>query len=331
MCGAPGQPIHTGLADRLHGTPGRWDMVRCSSQRCGVAWIVPAPSDDTLAQAYRDYYTHAESAPAGTARRIYNQARAAYLGTPGAGGLQHAMLRLLGALLSLSPHRRAAFLASAMWLPARPGATLLEVGCGNGALLEGLRALGWRCTGLEIDPRAVAVARRRGLDVGCGTLRADSFAPESFDAVVMSHVIEHVRDPRELLARCLRVLKPGGRLSLLTPNLRSFGHRRFGADWLHLDPPRHLHLFTAEALAEAVRDAGFGPARSFTTVRDARFTLGGSISLRELGRYRIGELPARIAVRGRMLAWLAWFRMLLDPRSGEEIVVLAERPGEDPR
>jgi len=66
-----------------------------------------------------------------------------------------------------------------------------------------------------------------------------------------------VYDPLETLRRCRELLVPGGRLWLQTPNVDSRGHAVFGAAWRGLEPPRHLVLFSREALADLLGRAGF--------------------------------------------------------------------------
>jgi predicted SAM-dependent methyltransferase len=80
---------------------------------------------------------------------------------------------------------------------------------------------------------------------------------ETFDLVTLSHVIEHLYDPIDVLKTCHKILKPGGRLWLETPNLESKGHEIFGKDWRDLDPPRHLLIFNRSSLIKAIGSAGF--------------------------------------------------------------------------
>src|SRR5207245_1005319 len=124
-------------------------------------------------------------------------------------------------------------------LPSVNGGRLLDVGCGSGDYLVRMRALGWDVAGLEPDHAAASQARRRDLAVEVGTAETADFPAESFDAITLSHVIEHLHDPHVALERCARWLKPHGVLWLATPDLDSAGQRRYGRDWLALDPPRH--------------------------------------------------------------------------------------------
>src|SRR5207249_6934470 len=107
--------------------------------------------------------------------------------------------------------------------------------------------------------------------VHLGPLASHQFASGSFDAIAMSHVIEHVHDPAGLLRECHRILRPGGLLSVVTPNWSSLGHRYFGRSWRGLEPPRHLQLYTLPTLVRELRQAGFVVETARTSVRIADF------------------------------------------------------------
>jgi len=126
---------------------------------------------------------------------------------------------------------------------------LLDLGCGNGRFLALMRDAGWEVRGIEPDPAAAKVAQEQfGIPVIVGTLEDAELPGESFDAITLSHVIEHVHDPIALLSECRRVLKPEGRAVIVTPNIRSLGHQKFGSSWRGLEPPRHLLIFSLTAL-----------------------------------------------------------------------------------
>jgi predicted SAM-dependent methyltransferase len=74
----------------------------------------------------------------------------------------------------------------------------------------------------------------------------------------MSHVIEHLHRPKETLQKINRILKPGGKLIVSTPNFGSLAALIFKSYWFTTDSPRHLFLFTAETLSRMLHEAGFG-------------------------------------------------------------------------
>jgi 2-polyprenyl-3-methyl-5-hydroxy-6-metoxy-1,4-benzoquinol methylase len=96
---------------------------------------------------------------------------------------------------------------------------LLDIGAGQGVLLEEARRIGYEAEGIDVCEALVRKAQARGLSVAC--MRAEDLdARECFDVVTMTDVIEHVPAPRRLLASAHRALKPGGRLIVYTPNHR---------------------------------------------------------------------------------------------------------------
>jgi 2-polyprenyl-3-methyl-5-hydroxy-6-metoxy-1,4-benzoquinol methylase len=327
LCGSTSTILHDNLHDRLFDTPGNWQLLQCTNLKCGLARINPTPRPEVLAAAYENYYTHAVKSADSWLRKQYERLRMGYLSTR-FGYCDYeitAWHKIGGNLLALLPHRRAAFDASVMWLRARPSGKVLEIGCGNGDLLVRLRNLGWQVQGIEPDPKSAAIACARGLQVTMGKLAEGAFEPETFDAIVMSHVIEHVDAPVDLMQICRRYLKSDGRLVVLTPNLCSLGHRWFGRDWLHLDSPRHLNLFTPESIVLACQRGGFNKISCATTVRDANWTLAGSMVLRFGRRYRIGELPRLLRIAGLSLLYLEWLCFAFSQRLGEEIVLVARK------
>ena len=237
--------------------------------------------------AYASYYTHAEKARGNSMPGwVFAAAKRGYLANRfGYGAGAHE--RLAGLLPWLYPGRPSELDFSVMWLEARGRGRLLDVGAGSGWLVAHMNSLGWQAEGLDFDAQAVHRAREMGLTVHTGGLHEQRFPEASFDAVTMSHSIEHVHDPVGWLAEARRILRPGGRLSLATPNTRSFAHARFGEHWFALDPPRHLHLFNRASLGAALERAGFRGTRIFTSVRDANGTFIGARSIRQSGRFEM--------------------------------------------
>jgi SAM-dependent methyltransferase len=97
---------------------------------------------------------------------------------------------------------------------------ILEIGCGKGAILGRLHAAGHDCHGIDVDPDAVreCCAARPHLAVEVGSGDDIPFPPASFDVVLSFDVLEHIRDSPRHVAEVRRVLTPGGRYLLQTPN-----------------------------------------------------------------------------------------------------------------
>lgn len=106
------------------------------------------------------------------------------------------------------------------------------IDCGGGRFLNRMLRAGWYVEGTAFDPKAAErVASRYGIRVSCGVLADLRYAADSFNAVAMSQVIEHLHDPNSLLQECRRVLAPEGRLVVTTPNALSRAHMMDGRCW----------------------------------------------------------------------------------------------------
>ena len=161
--------------------------------------------------------------------------------------------------------RDAFFLARELHALRPAGGRLLEVGSALGFLLAALANWSdWRVEGVEVSRFGAWYARDRfGATVHCGTLDDAAFAPASFDYVVQKDLLEHVTHPRRHLRETRRILRPGGRLRLITPNgdadvqplQRSATAARQGE--LPLLGQGHLSFFTRPQLLRLLDETGF--------------------------------------------------------------------------
>lgn len=325
VCGTNGVVLHEGARDWLFGAPGTWRYRRCPG--CALVWQDPMVTPEDVGRLYQSYYTHARPADTGqsTARRLYRAAQRGHLANRYGYETARWSDRVLGALLALHPGRRADADFLAQYLPARARGRLLDVGCGHGAMLTQMRELGWQAEGIEFDDAAAAVARERGFRVALGTVFTADVPAGAFDAVTMSHVIEHVHDPIATLQRCRALLAPGGTLVAITPNAESWGHRTFGVAWRGLEPPRHLHVFSQRALAQAARAAGFTTVSVQVTIRNARGIFDLSHAIRAAIQRNDGPavIPAP-TVPAELWQAAEWCRTWVQPTAGEELVLVAQ-------
>jgi 2-polyprenyl-3-methyl-5-hydroxy-6-metoxy-1,4-benzoquinol methylase len=272
LCDCAGAKLYGGLRDRLFDAPGTWSILSC--RNCGLIWLDPQPISDEIWKIYGRYFTH-QTAPSGSSPRLAllraNLGRAVLSECYGyrrnneddtEGVLWKRLCRLSWV--------RDIFSFQIMGLKAAWRGRLLDVGCGDGAFLARMKNLGWEVVGVELDEKAANVAKTNfGLDVFIGTLENTGFANESFDAITLNHVIEHVGDPIGLLRRCRDLLRRGGRVVVTTPNAEGLGHRIFREHWRGLEVPRHLMLFSLGTLKQAAFAAGLSIGEMRTSARGA--------------------------------------------------------------
>ncbi len=227
LCGSPGAKTYLEGPDRVHPIEGTFRLVRCSG--CGLVYQNPRPTPGRLARHYPADYE-----PYRATRR-----------TP---------LSRLGWHHGYELYLRCRFVAR-----FKSGGHLLDVGCASGTFLSGIRDFGdWReLWGIEMSPRAAALARRRGLDVVIGRIEDMALPRATFDAVTLWDVLEHLADPTDQLRRIHGSLKPDGVLFLNVPVLDSLDARLFGRHWIGFDLPRHLLTPSRMTIVRLLEEAGF--------------------------------------------------------------------------
>jgi 2-polyprenyl-3-methyl-5-hydroxy-6-metoxy-1,4-benzoquinol methylase len=188
--------------------------------------------------------------------------------------------------------------------------SLLDVGCSRGYFVETAAAMGFAAEGVEPSQQLAAQARASGLAVHAGLLEEQRFPDARFDALTLFEVIEHLREPRSLLAEMRRVLRPGGLLLLSTGNSASWTAAVLGAHWDYFHIAQnggHVSFFRPESVRLLAARCGFSTERIET--RRVKFHERGDVPP---ARYRLwkaaAELlnyPARWLGKGHdMLAYL---------------------------
>lgn len=206
-------------------TEGRFAVARCRA--CGVEATIPQPTD--LSPHYPASY-----------RRYH--------------GALRTVLRWVYA-------RRMRTLGKAVGRTGRA----LDLGCGDGWMLQALRKQGWSVVGVERTVQSASHAATQGqLPMMVGGLEAIRPVP-CLDVIIMFHVLEHLTDPLTTLRQCAERLKPNGLLVVSIPNIRSWQAVCFGRHWFHLDAPRHLFHFSPASIRRVLAAAGLH-------VREVRFT-----------------------------------------------------------
>ncbi len=184
--------------------------VRCA--RCGVATTSPWPSDEQLRAAYADWYRPKSGRFSGVGDKVLRHTRSA---------LADRLHRIL------------------------PPGPVLDVGAGDGTLVEAFVRHGREAVGLEPHASGPHI-RHAELEEVDG----------NWSAVIFWHSLEHLRQPARALSHAAALLSPGGTLVVAVPNAASLQARVFGDRWLALDLPRHLVHLSPLALLSRIEALG---------------------------------------------------------------------------
>jgi SAM-dependent methyltransferase len=277
------------IQDVTYGIVGRFDVVRC--KHCRHIFLNPRPADESLMDCYpQSYSPHTgvsnivqpalvesdadrpvqggyESTTAEPSSASWQDQTAIPVEESTADNLSEDKSSLRKFLRRLPGLRRFLYWLGqeqATWLPAPPQAgqsRMLEIGCAHGGFLEDAQHLQWIVDGIEPSPAAVKIARKKGLQVHCGDLFSAGIPEQSREFVAMWMVLEHVPNPRQLLAEVAAVLVPHGCLAISVPNAGSWERWFFGQYWLGYDAPRHLQMFRISQLKKLLNELGFEQVR----------------------------------------------------------------------
>jgi 2-polyprenyl-3-methyl-5-hydroxy-6-metoxy-1,4-benzoquinol methylase len=142
---------------------------------------------------------------------------------------------------------------------------LLDVGTGDGLFLKVAKEENFNICGTEISPVAVGIAKNLyNLDVHLTEIENVDFEENSFDVCTIWHVIEHVKNPIEILKKVYELLKPGAVVFVATPNLNKYvsrmiyrlRHNKPYPFYSQKGEPHLLH-FTEYTLEKIIKKAGF--------------------------------------------------------------------------
>jgi SAM-dependent methyltransferase len=160
---------------------------------------------------------------------------------------------------------------------ARPHLTartrILDVGCDMGFLLDAAQKDGFaELHGIEPNQAARAVAQQiAGVRIGAGFYEQSEYPAEHFDLIALIHVLDHLTDPRLVLKRVYRDLRPGGVVLVIVHNIRSLLGRFLGERFPVYNLYHHF-FFEKSTLAEIFRRQGFDVLNLVSTRN--RYSLG---------------------------------------------------------
>jgi 2-polyprenyl-3-methyl-5-hydroxy-6-metoxy-1,4-benzoquinol methylase len=144
---------------------------------------------------------------------------------------------------------------------------ILDVGCSSGSSVLIAKEMGLDAEGVDTSEKAVQMGKERGLNVHAGFLHDVAFASDSFDAITLYEVIEHVDTPIHLLTECHRILRPGGVLVVGTGNTDSWTKKMRKDKWEFFNMSYfggHVSFFSTGSMKTLASHTGFTVVRTRT-------------------------------------------------------------------
>lgn len=203
----------------------------CSCGECGFTFTQGVPVEAEIGRYYEtpDYISHTDTRK-GMMNTVYHYVRSYMLGRK-------------ARLVMKEAHRRKG--------------RLLDVGTGTGYFADAMLRRGWKVEAVEKSPQARAFAfERSGLEVKPEAALKE-FAPGSFDAITLWHVMEHLERLNETWELLRELLAERGVLIVAVPNASSYDAARYGEYWAAYDVPRHLWHFTPATIQQLASRHGF--------------------------------------------------------------------------
>ncbi|MHB8571543.1 MAG: class I SAM-dependent methyltransferase [Candidatus Dormibacteria bacterium] len=231
--------------ERMLGLGGVFRYRRC--QECGTLQLMDPPPDLSRYYPGEGYYANSEGSESGRRERVFLRVRRIHA--------RHHIRRwnAVGQAVDLlcGPIGPAAL--GRLRGVLRPDTPILDVGCGPADWLHAFAELG-HTNLLGIDPHL-----GRDQDLHDGRLRLRRAGLEetegTFGLVILNHSLEHMPDPPRVFVEIAKRLRPGGHVVIRTP-VPGRAFEEYGADWVQLDPPRHLFIHTPAGIARLADQAG---------------------------------------------------------------------------
>jgi 2-polyprenyl-3-methyl-5-hydroxy-6-metoxy-1,4-benzoquinol methylase len=212
----------------------------------------------------------------------------------------------------------------AKYIASQGAKSALEIGCMHGLLLTELAKNGVKAKGIEPDPEAVQICKDLGLDVSVGTLEgfSKSKSGKKHDAIIMSHVLEHIVQPKKQVELLKNHLNKNGLLVIIVPNSKAPTRKWFGKYWGYWQAPIHINHFNNQSITHLLKDAGYEVDSIKYVGADSLFFLS-SLANRVGAKNETNELslPKRTVVKGASLTLRPWYYM-----GQEDMIVVAKKP-----
>jgi len=230
-----------GIRDRLKHVSGEWSFLKCRS--CGSALLSPFPNETELASFYPPVYSvRPDTGQEGSIRRLI------------------AVLRYkLFFKTQYQSYARRVLKKCVKDKNAK--LSILDIGCGSGLRLDVFQKYGHEVHGIDLQPEAIRYARKNlKITAVCADAMkvTEHFKSQTFDLIISSHMLEHVRNVYAFLSKCFQLLKPGGWLAATVPLIDSNQARFFSDRWTGVtEAPRHLSVPSTKGILHSFQAAGF--------------------------------------------------------------------------
>ena len=134
-----------------------------------------------------------------------------------------------------------------------PSGNILDIGAGTGAFLHTMKQAGWNATGIEPDETARGKAKELyGIEFRENE-QLFALPDNSFDAITMWHVLEHVHDLQAYVKKLRELLKPDGHIFIAVPNYTCYDEEAYKEYWAAYDVPRHLYHFSPRSMKALIK------------------------------------------------------------------------------
>lgn len=134
--------------------------------------------------------------------------------------------------------------------------SILDIGSSTGLMLSIFKDRGWKVLGIEPSKTSVQYAVLSGIATLNTTFPSPKLKNKSFDAIILNHVLEHIKDPLEFLKNANLVLKNNGVILVDLPNFGSLAAKLSGASWRYILPYEHVWHFTPKGLSNILEKVG---------------------------------------------------------------------------
>ena len=149
--------------------------------------------------------------------------------------------------------------------PYKRSNKILDVGCGEGWILEIAKTKGWEVYGTEYSSRAIEICEAKGIKMYQGVLDPEKMDVKEFDVIISSETVEHINNPIEDLSNMNKLLRKGGLLYVTTPNFNSYLRRMLKSKYNVITYPEHLSYYTKTTLHALLTGSGFQKVKLLTT------------------------------------------------------------------